>query len=132
MVRTNNGFDIAETDLKLRGPGDLMGTQQSGVLDLLIADLGRDGQILERARTQAIAVLEGDPELLLDLLLRFDGFLGLVLGSGVGLREANREERTARDEHANVRERRVHLAIYAARPDVSATGRPRSRIWWTR
>lgn len=63
MVRTNNGFEIAETDLKLRGPGDLMGTQQSGVLDLLIADLGRDGQILERARTQAISVLEGDPEL---------------------------------------------------------------------
>ena len=40
MVRTNNGFEIADTDLKLRGPGDLMGTQQSGVLDLLIADSG--------------------------------------------------------------------------------------------
>ncbi|MGC1241099.1 MAG: ATP-dependent DNA helicase RecG [Chryseosolibacter sp.] len=63
MVRTNNGFEIAETDLTLRGPGDLMGTQQSGVLDLLIADLGRDGQILERARKQALAVLEKDPEL---------------------------------------------------------------------
>ena len=63
MVRTNNGFEIAETDLKLRGPGDLMGTQQSGVLDLLIADLGRDGQILERARKHAISVLEKDPEL---------------------------------------------------------------------
>jgi ATP-dependent DNA helicase RecG len=63
MVRTNNGFDIAETDLKLRGPGDLMGTQQSGVLDLLIADLGRDGQILERARKQAVSVLERDPGL---------------------------------------------------------------------
>lgn len=63
MVRTNNGFEIAETDLKLRGPGDLMGTQQSGVLDLLIADLGRDGQILERARQHAISVIEKDPEL---------------------------------------------------------------------
>lgn len=63
MVRTNNGFEIAETDLTLRGPGDLMGTQQSGVLDLLIADLGRDGQILERARKQALAVLEKDPDL---------------------------------------------------------------------
>ena len=63
MVRTNNGFEIAETDLKLRGPGDLMGTQQSGLLDLLIADLSRDGQILERARTRAISILEKDPQL---------------------------------------------------------------------
>lgn len=64
MVRTNNGFEIAETDLKLRGPGDLLGTQQSGVLDLLIADLGKDGKILQRAREKAIGVLEDDPELL--------------------------------------------------------------------
>ena len=63
MVRTNNGFEIAETDLKLRGPGDLMGTQQSGVLDLLIADLGRDGQILQRAREVAVDILEKDPDL---------------------------------------------------------------------
>ncbi|HET9485834.1 MAG TPA: ATP-dependent DNA helicase RecG [Chryseosolibacter sp.] len=63
MVRTNNGFEIAETDLKLRGPGDLMGTQQSGLLDLLIADLSRDGQILERARARAISILEKDPQL---------------------------------------------------------------------
>jgi ATP-dependent DNA helicase RecG len=63
MVRTNNGFEIAETDLKLRGPGDLMGTQQSGVLDLLIADLGQDGAILQDARTVALAILEKDPEL---------------------------------------------------------------------
>lgn len=63
MVRTNNGFEIAETDLKLRGPGDLMGTQQSGVLDLLIADLGKDGEILKRARDRAVEILEKDPEL---------------------------------------------------------------------
>jgi ATP-dependent DNA helicase RecG len=63
MVRTNNGFEIAETDLKLRGPGDLMGTQQSGALDLLIADLGKDGAILQQAREAAIAVLKDDPEL---------------------------------------------------------------------
>ena len=63
MVRTNNGFEIAETDLKLRGPGDLMGTQQSGVLDLLIADLSRDGPILQRARQRAIDILEKDPDL---------------------------------------------------------------------
>lgn len=63
MVRTNNGFEISETDLELRGPGDLMGTQQSGALDLLIADLGKDGKILQAARETAIRVLEDDPEL---------------------------------------------------------------------
>jgi ATP-dependent DNA helicase RecG len=63
MVKTNNGFDIAEMDLKLRGPGDLMGTQQSGALDLLIADLGKDGHILQRARECAQTILEKDPEL---------------------------------------------------------------------
>lgn len=63
MVKTNNGFEIAETDLQLRGPGDLMGTQQSGVLDLLIADLGKDGQVLQQARQSAIDVLNDDPEL---------------------------------------------------------------------
>jgi len=63
MVRTNDGFEIADVDLKLRGPGDLMGTQQSGVLDLLIADLGRDGKLLQLAREKAIKVLESDPDL---------------------------------------------------------------------
>jgi ATP-dependent DNA helicase RecG len=63
MVHTNNGFEIAETDLKLRGPGDLMGTQQSGALDLLIADLGKDGPILEQARLEAREILDNDPEL---------------------------------------------------------------------
>jgi len=63
MVRTNNGFEIANTDLTLRGPGDLMGTQQSGVLDLLIADIAKDGKILQIARESAKAVLEDDPEL---------------------------------------------------------------------
>jgi ATP-dependent DNA helicase RecG len=61
MVRTNNGFEIAETDLQLRGPGDLMGTQQSGLLDLLIADLGKDAQLLKLARETALQVLEKDP-----------------------------------------------------------------------
>ncbi|MCK5369971.1 MAG: ATP-dependent DNA helicase RecG, partial [Cyclobacteriaceae bacterium] len=63
MVSTNNGFDIAEADLKLRGPGDLMGTQQSGILDLLIADLGKDSNILEIARQAAQDVLNDDPNL---------------------------------------------------------------------
>jgi len=63
MVKTNNGFEISETDLKLRGPGDLMGTQQSGALDLLIADLGKDGELLKTAREEAQRILEDDPAL---------------------------------------------------------------------
>ena len=63
MVRTNNGFEIADIDLKLRGPGDLMGTQQSGVLDLLIADLAKDGRILTESRAAAQAILNEDPDL---------------------------------------------------------------------
>ena len=63
LVRTNNGFEIAEADLTLRGPGDLMGTQQSGVLDLMIADLGQDGELLKVARDKATELLQADPEL---------------------------------------------------------------------
>jgi ATP-dependent DNA helicase RecG len=60
MVRTNDGFEIAEVDLKLRGPGDLMGKQQSGVLNLQIADLVRDKDILQVARFEAIKLLKAD------------------------------------------------------------------------
>lgn len=63
MVRTNDGFEISEVDLKLRGPGDIEGTQQSGVVDLKIADLVHDGQILQMARTAAQTVLNEDPDL---------------------------------------------------------------------
>ena len=63
MVRTNDGFEISEVDLKLRGPGDLDGTQQSGVMDLKIADLAQDGQILQLARSAAQAILNEDPNL---------------------------------------------------------------------
>lgn len=65
MVRTNDGFEIAEVDLKLRGPGDITGTQQSGVISLKIADLVRDGAILEVARKGAIELLKKDPDLML-------------------------------------------------------------------
>jgi ATP-dependent DNA helicase RecG len=62
MVQTNDGFEIAEADLKLRGPGDLEGTQQSGVaFDLKIADLARDGQLLQLAREAASRFLDEDP-----------------------------------------------------------------------
>jgi len=65
LVRTTDGFEIADVDLKLRGPGDLSGTQQSGVVDLIIADLAKDGEILKVARECAQAILEDDPELVL-------------------------------------------------------------------
>ena len=61
MVQTNDGFEIAEVDLKLRGPGDLMGTQQSGVLNLQIADLVRDRDTLALARNYALKLLKEDP-----------------------------------------------------------------------
>ena len=60
MVQTNDGFEIAEVDLKLRGPGDLMGTQQSGVLNLQIADIVRDRDILILARNYALKILKDD------------------------------------------------------------------------
>ena len=63
MERTNDGFEIAEVDLKLRGPGDLMGTQQSGVLDLKIADISKDSQLVVLAREIAIKLVESDPDL---------------------------------------------------------------------
>jgi len=63
MVRTNNGFEIAEADLKLRGPGDIEGTQQSGIVNLRLADLARDGKILQAAREVAARILDDDPYL---------------------------------------------------------------------
>ncbi len=63
MTRTNDGFEIAEVDLRLRGPGDIMGTQQSGVLNLKIADVIKDNDILKTARYYALKVLKDDPSL---------------------------------------------------------------------
>ena len=63
MVRTNDGFEIAEVDLRLRGPGDIMGTQQSGILNLKIADIIRDNDILQSARHHAKKILHNDPSL---------------------------------------------------------------------
>lgn len=63
MVSTNDGFEIAETDLRLRGPGDIQGTRQSGLLDLKIADIAQDENILKFAREQAIQLLKEDPSL---------------------------------------------------------------------
>jgi ATP-dependent DNA helicase RecG len=63
MVETSDGFKIAEVDLKLRGPGNMMGTQQSGVLNLKIADIVKDTAILTKARNAALDLLAEDPEL---------------------------------------------------------------------
>jgi ATP-dependent DNA helicase RecG len=63
MVETNDGFKIAEVDLKLRGPGNIMGTQQSGVLNLKIADIIRDNDLLKMARYAAFDLLKDDPNL---------------------------------------------------------------------
>ena len=61
MVRTSDGFEIADTDLRLRGPGDLEGTQQSGIVDLKLADIIHDERIIREARELAIAILDDDP-----------------------------------------------------------------------
>jgi len=63
MCRTNNGFEIAEVDMELRGPGNIQGTQQSGIIDFKIANLATDSRILQTAREIAMRVLEDDPQL---------------------------------------------------------------------
>ncbi len=63
MVRTSDGFEIAEQDLKMRGPGDVMGTQQSGVLDFKLADLAKDGQLIQLAKMDVDDLLKKDPNL---------------------------------------------------------------------
>ncbi len=73
MVRTNDGFEISEEDLKMRGPGDLEGTQQSGIaLNLKVANLAKDGQIVQLARDVANKILEDDPELMSEKNLRLN------------------------------------------------------------
>ena len=63
MVESNDGFVIAEEDLKIRGPGDFLGTRQAGLPELKVADILRDGGVLEQARREAFALVESDPEL---------------------------------------------------------------------
>ena len=65
MVRTNDGFEIAEQDLRLRGPGDIMGTQQSGVLDFKLADLAKDGQLVQLTKQHVDELLKRDPDLVM-------------------------------------------------------------------
>ena len=62
MCETNDGFKIAEVDLRLRGPGDIMRTQQSGLLNLRLSDLSRDAQIVQLARDKARDLIDRDPK----------------------------------------------------------------------
>lgn len=66
MVRTNDGFEIAEQDLRLRGPGDIMGTQQSGVLDFKLADLAKDAQLVQLTKQHVDELLKRDPDLVME------------------------------------------------------------------
>ncbi|TAN44101.1 MAG: ATP-dependent DNA helicase RecG [Nitrospirae bacterium] len=83
MVKTSDGFRIAEEDLDIRGPGEFFGTKQSGIPDLKVANLLRDGVLLEPARKEAFALIESDPE-----LVRFPGLKSSIegfWGSKIGL-----------------------------------------------
>jgi ATP-dependent DNA helicase RecG len=70
LVRSNDGFEIAEMDLRLRGPGQVLGTRQSGLPDLALASLADDGSVLEEAREEAAALISGDPSLQNQPILR--------------------------------------------------------------
>ena len=65
MCKTNDGFQLAELDLKLRGPGDIQGTRQSGNVNFHLADLSQDRELLQKAREEVLSILETDPELIL-------------------------------------------------------------------
>lgn len=79
MVRTNDGFELSEVDLKLRGPGDIMGTKQSGELNLKLADLAKDGQIVSIARNKARELFEKDTKLMLPEHQAIAGILRNIL-----------------------------------------------------
>ncbi|MBW6483913.1 MAG: ATP-dependent DNA helicase RecG [Vicingaceae bacterium] len=83
MVSTNDGFEIAEVDLKLRGPGDIQGTQQSGLLNLKLADLAKDGQILQAARNTAVEILKEDANLELEKNVRLRNTFKLLLSGKI-------------------------------------------------
>ena len=79
MVQSNDGFEIAEVDLQLRGPGDLMGTQQSGDLNLKISDLRKDGQIVALAREAARGLIQADPQIEQDINARIKETIEKIL-----------------------------------------------------
>ena len=70
LVSSTDGFEIAEIDLRLRGPGQVLGTRQSGLPDFALASLIDDGEVLELARQEAVDILSSDPELINNPLLK--------------------------------------------------------------
>jgi ATP-dependent DNA helicase RecG len=86
MAKSSDGFVIAEADLQIRGPGDFLGTRQAGLPELKVADILRDGGVLEQARKEAFALVQRDPELSApgdeqlrgELMLRWGGRLELA------------------------------------------------------
>jgi ATP-dependent DNA helicase RecG len=70
MVKSNDGFRIAEEDLNIRGPGESFGTRQSGMPDLMVANIVRDAQLLDEARREAFGIIDNDPELTGSPILR--------------------------------------------------------------
>ena len=64
MVKTNDGFEISEVDMKLRGPGNIEGTQQSGLMEMKIANIVQDAKIVSFARAKALEILDVDPDLI--------------------------------------------------------------------
>jgi ATP-dependent DNA helicase RecG len=80
MVQTNDGFLISEKDMELRGPGDIEGTRQSGLLDLKLADIVADRAILEAARASAEKILQEDPDLTMPENQPLQEFLAAQLG----------------------------------------------------
>jgi ATP-dependent DNA helicase RecG len=86
MAQSSDGFVIAEADLQIRGPGDFLGTRQAGLPELKVADILRDGGVLEQARKEAFALVQRDPELSApgdeqlrgELMLRWGGRLELA------------------------------------------------------
>ena len=80
MCSTNDGFKIAEKDLEIRGPGDIEGTRQSGILNFKLANIIEDKKILEAARLQAEKIIEDDPQLLTSDNLCLKNFLLLQKG----------------------------------------------------
>jgi ATP-dependent DNA helicase RecG len=81
MTSTNNGFEIADKDLELRGPGDIEGTRQSGSMQLKLADLIKDRDILELAKRAAEDLVEKDPELIMPENLRLKEYLNTLQGN---------------------------------------------------
>jgi ATP-dependent DNA helicase RecG len=83
MTSTNNGFEIAEKDLELRGPGDIEGTRQSGALNFKLASIVQDRQVLELARNMAEELLENDPDLISAENLQVKNFIQRQKGAVV-------------------------------------------------